>query len=373
MKQTGSTPETAVKEIARDAGAVAVGIASVDRLTDKPSMDANYLLPGARSVVSIMLPLDDRIIRDYLGKVDRTGFQRHETETYRKLYAIGSRIADFLKAEGHRAVVAEPNLDYRYKDSKEYKKVPYGVRQKLTEWLGSDSSWPVAAFKKAILPVLYEVSVKKSVDWNLTPSFSHRYGAVAAGIGGFGWSGNVLHPDFGARVLYNTVITDCDMPSDPMLEQSPCDGCRICAKVCQSNFIHPKEKTAVTIGGRSVEYNRKGHNLRCVFVCAGFSGQNKHAGWSTWSPGRVTLPESDDALEAFWKTFVTENLWNRNFYSKVLGDLQYHSEKGFIRKESERFASTCGNCQLVCWQTRDLRKENYDLIINSGVVTGEGK
>lgn len=371
MKKTRSTPETAVKELARSSGAAAVGIASVDRLTDKPSMDAGYLLPGARSIISIMLPLDDRIIRDYLGKKDREGLQQHETETYRKLYAIGTEIADLLKKEGHRAVVAEPNLDYRYKDSKEYKKVPYEIRQKLSDWLGSDSPWPVAKFKKMILPILYEVSVKKSVDWNLTPSFSHRYGAVAAGIGGFGWSGNVLHPDFGARVLYNTVITDLDLPSDPMLDNSPCDGCRICTKVCQSNFINPKEKTAVTIGGRSFEHNKKAHNLRCIFVCAGFSGQNKHAGWSTWSPGRVILPESDDALELFWKKFVTTNMWYRNFYSKVMADLQYHSEKGFIRKETDRFATTCGNCQLVCWQTRELRRENYEILVNSGVVTGD--
>ncbi len=370
MKQTRSALGTAVKQMAENAGAAAVGISSVGRLTDKPSMDANYLLPGARSIVSVMLPLEDRVIRDYLGKTNRIGFQLHETETYRKLYAIGTEIADFMKAEKYRAVVAEPNLDYRYKDSTEYRKIPYQVRQNVLDWLASDSFYPVGKFKKAILPVLYDVSFKNSIDWELTPSFSHRYGAVAAGIGHFGWSGNVLHPDYGARVLYNTVITDCDMPSDPMLEKTPCDGCRICTKVCQSNFIHPKKKTSVTIGDRIFEHNKKAHNLRCIFVCAGFSGQNKHAGWSTWSPGRVNLPESDDALEARWKEFVKVNLWNRNHYSKVFADLLYHSEKGFIRKESERFASTCGNCQLVCWQTREMRRQNYDLIVNSWEVSG---
>jgi len=40
-----------VKKIGLDGGAEAVGFAGVDRLTDKPSMDASYLLPGARSII----------------------------------------------------------------------------------------------------------------------------------------------------------------------------------------------------------------------------------------------------------------------------------------------------------------------------------
>jgi hypothetical protein len=83
------------------------------------------------------------------------------------------------------------------------------------------------------------------------------------------------------------------------------------------------------------------------------------------------LPESDDQLEEFWKQFVFENIWQGNYYSKVLSDLTYHSELGFIRKTRERFATTCGNCQLICWKTRAERKENYDILVNGGVVEGQ--
>jgi hypothetical protein len=48
--------------------------------------------------------------------------------------------------------------------------------------------------------------------------------------------------------------------------------------------------------------------------------------------------------------------------------LNCHSELGFVRKKEERFASTCGNCQLVCWEKKKQRKENYDILINSGEV-----
>jgi len=356
-----------LKELAREQGASAVGISGVDRLVGNPSMDAGYLLPGARSIISIMLPLDGGIIRDYLGKKDRLGFQHHETQVYRKLFRIGESLVRRLRTRGHRALVAEPNLDYRYKDDPAYKRVPYRVRQAVADAFARDSSPPVRALKRWILPWLYETSFR-SIDWNLTPSFSHRYGAVAAGIGVPGWSGNVLHPAHGARVLYNTVITDCALAPDPMMDRSPCDGCRFCVRVCQSSFIHAKRESEVTVGGRTFVHNRKAHNLRCIFVCAGFSGQNRYPSWSTWSPGRVPLPETDTGIEEFWRRFVFKNFWKRNYYSRVLTDLTAHSELGFIRKTGERFASTCGNCQLVCWKTRQLRQENHDILVQGGVV-----
>ena len=129
-----------------------------------------------------------------------------------------------------------------------------------------------------------------------------------------------------------------------------------------------KEKTSVRIGGKTYHHNKKAHNLRCIFVCAGLSGQNLHQGWSTWSPGRISLPDADDDLDRAFKDLVFKSFWQRNYYSKVLTDLTYHSEMGMIRKTEERFNTTCGNCQLVCWKTRKERKENYEIIINSGVV-----
>ncbi|MBW1897760.1 MAG: hypothetical protein JRI61_01725 [Deltaproteobacteria bacterium] len=277
-----------IKKIGLDGGAEAVGFAGVDRLTDKPSMDASYLLPGARSIISVMKPLDGQTIRDYLGKKNRENLQRHETEVYRLLHAIGQEQATYLQTQGYRAVVAEPNLDYRYKDKPGYKRVPYSIRQKIADWFASDSKIPVKWIKNAMVPTLSKPSFKH-VDWNLTPSFSHRYGAIASGIGYMGWSGNVLHPAYGARVLYNTVITDAQLPSDPMIAESPCDGCRICTRVCQSDFLHQKQATTVTIGRKTFEHNKKAHNLRCIFVCAGFSGQNKHKETLRHSGSRSSL------------------------------------------------------------------------------------
>ena len=91
--------------------------------------------------------------------------------------------------------------------------------------------------------------------------------------------------------------------------------------------------------------------------------------WATWSPGRFDVPEDDQVLESFRSQFVTKHLWQNNFYAKNLLNLLnlvYHNHYGMIRKPEERFSPTCGNCQLVCFPTREERKENYDIIKNSG-------
>ncbi len=356
-----------IKRVALDEGAAAAGVASFERLGGLPSMVPHYLLPGTRSIISLALPLDGTVIRRYLGKENHEGLQHHETEIYRKLHTVGLKIASFLESEGYKALVPEPNLDYRWKNTKAAQQIPDPVKQRVMDWSVSRSGRLVTALKRIIANRTYYRSVA-AVDWKLTPSFSHRYGAVAAGLGSFGWSGNVMHPDHGARVLYHTVLTDAPMESDPMIEDTPCDGCRTCVKVCQAGYMSPKEKDTVTIGNKTFTHTRKGHNLRCILVCGGFVGQHKYKGWSTWSPGRMTLPDTDHDIVQFWNNFALRNLPQHNYFSKTLSDINYHNQYGFIRKPGERFRTTCGNCQFVCWKDRKDRKENYNILVNSGEV-----
>jgi len=356
-----------LQKTALDEGAALVGVASADRLTGKPSMDPNYLMPGAKSIISFSVPLDRSIIQRYLGKKDQDAMQHHETGVYRKLFHIGEKLVEILKEQGHEAIVAEPNLDYRFKNTPEYKKVPYPIRQKMVDWFASESGLLGTALKRILFKRMYKSSTA-AVDWNLTPSFSHRYGAVAAGIATMGWSGNVLHPDFGAHFLINTVITNAEIEPDPMMKEEVCSNCKLCEQVCQAGMIHKNQSDQITIGGRSFTHNKKGHNLRCTLVCAGFTGKNKFNDWSTWSPGRFTLPESDDQIEAFWNQLALENGWKHNYHAKVLSDLIYHTEHGPVRKKNERFKVTCGNCIFVCAKTLEERKENYRLIVNNGEV-----
>jgi len=189
---------------------------------------------------------------------------------------------------------------------------------------------------------------------------------VAAGIGAMGWSGNVLHPDHGARVLYHSILTDAELAPDPMLADTSCDGCRICTRVCQGGFMHPKEADGVTIGGVHHTHTRKAANLRCIFVCGGLTGQSRDPRWSTWSPGRIELPDSDDELPALWERVARATLGRANHYSKTLAALQYHADRGYLRKTEDRLPLTCGNCQLVCASTRAERKRLFRRVLNSG-------
>jgi epoxyqueuosine reductase len=363
----GKKMNALVKQIALDEGAADVGVSSVRRLTEKVSMDPGYLLPGAKSIITFLVPLDGEIIRKYLGKESQDIMQRHETDVYRKLDHIGNSISEALNKKGYPSIAAEPNLDYRFKNSPEYKKIPYSIRQKIIDWFASESGTLSTALKKRLFKKMFLRSTE-AVDWNLTPSFSHRYGAVAGGIATMGWSGNVLHPDFGAHFLINTVITQAEIQPDPLMDAEVCNRCHCCVKVCQAGMIHSKETDSVVIGGKSFEHNKKGHNLRCTFVCAGLTGQNLYKGWSTWSPGRFELPETDDRIEEFWTEFANTNGWRHNYYAKILSDLTYHTEHGPVRKKSERFKVTCGNCLFVCAGTLKERKQNYETIINSGEV-----
>lgn len=185
---------------------------------------------------------------------------------------------------------------------------------------------------------------------------------MAAGIGGIGWSGNVVSPRFGARVVLDSVITDAVLDPDPMLNSSPCDGCRKCSVVCQSGYINLKDSQQTSLNGVIFIHNRHGHNIRCTFVCGGLSGQSRYPKWATWSPGRVRLPDSDDNIKEWFESFIADNLWRGNFYSKLMRDL-FLMSRGLKIQNS---MSTCHFCRLVCWQTRQERQENYELVRAAG-------
>jgi len=356
--------EPEIKRLGMSMGATAVGISQVSRLPRLPSADTGHMLPGTRSMVSIMVHYQEDIVARYLGKLDWRSLHRHETELYGKLDRIARALVRLLLHRGHRAVAGEPNLDYRYKSRLGYRVVPHRFKQALADWLASDSIPPVQRAKRALAPRLYSWALR-TTGWRLTPGFSHRYGAVACGLGVLGWSGNLLHPDHGARVLCNTVLTGADLQSDEMLTAEVCDGCRLCARSCQSGFVRLKERDHVDIGGRRFVHNRKASNLRCIMVCGGFSGQSRFPEWSTWSKGRVALPEDDADLQRSWDQLVANHLGYENHHSGTLADLLYHSEYGYVRKLKERFRTTCGYCQFVCAPTSNRRRELYELLTSA--------
>ena len=113
------------------------------------------------------------------------------------------------------------------------------------------------------------------------------------------------------------------------------------------------------MGGRTFVHSRRASNLRCILVCGGFVGQSNHPKWSTWSEGRLKLPEDDAELQHTWDRLIPNHLGSANHYARTLAALVSHSEFGFLRKREERFQTTCGYCQFVCAPEQKRRDRLY--------------
>ena len=249
--------ETELKELALGEGSIQAGIARREAFSEAPpSADMRYLRPWANAVVSFAVTTGTDWIRDYLGKVTRMVIRDNMHNVYHEIYRIANVIASRLKGAGFKAHAIIPNGLYR----------------------------PDHTFEKE-LP-----------DHDVKPPLSLRYMAVGAGVGTFGWSGNVMVPGYWSNVYLGGVLTDALLEPDSPMEETLCDNCRICTRVCPVGFINKREQTSVSIGGRQFVYNSKRGDLRCVIGCGGFTGLSKKGKWSSWSTGRTILPDTDEGL-----------------------------------------------------------------------------
>lgn len=82
------------------------------------------------------------------------------------------------------------------------------------------------------------------VDWERQLAhLSHKHAAVACGIGWIGRNNLLVHARYGARVRYNTVITNMPLEVEESTVQS-CGDCKACLSSCpvgaigESTFHH---------------------------------------------------------------------------------------------------------------------------------------
>lgn len=308
-----------IREIALDypmsAGACATGIVTSEMLSGgPPSVDLNYVLPEAKSVLVFAVPLNQSFIEPFLSKQDRLSHERDNFQVNYIATGIAGALADLLRQRGCNAVPVSANNVYR----------PEPLKMGL-----------------------------------MHPEISLRYLAVRAGIAHFGLSGNVITPKEGAAIILGAVVTEGELePTKPLpAEDNYCDECRLCMASCASGFMDRKEKDMVTMGGNEYAYAKRRSQFRCQFVCGGFSGLHKSGKWSSWSPGRWEIPETDDNIvPAFLPGFKAYNKW-----PDIEGG-QYHV---MMRK---KLLLTCGHCQLICHPDKDVRIKRHKMLTNSGVV-----
>ena len=356
--------EEKIKDFVRSQGVELVGLAGPDRLEGPPSLDPTYTLKGAKSIVSMVLPMNQGAIHDYLGKKSDVPHNVDQLKENQRMFRVSEMVAGYIRSLGYKAAVVPPNNSYRR--------------------------------------TLYVFAT--------IPTFSHRFGAMAAGIAGQGWSGNVMTEEYGAATYLGTVVTDAVLKSDPLRHSSRyfvdewCKKCRVCDKVCPLGmFIGEEEEYILMNGELHPRAKRRDINL-CNGGCFGLHALSNDKKWSTygyrWTKGWMDVPLEELTTMKVIPEFVRQislagdsgarYKMIRHYAGYLMKDellneyLDKHPEtmsqeehkKAFV-KHGERLGVkglqndtllTCGNCGVVCGSSIAESAERYRLLTQSGLV-----
>ena len=319
--------ETRLKSLAVRLGADLVGITNRDLLSDgPPSADPRYLLPSANSVISFSISLDRDIAQDFISKKKWRPHCENRKAIAQKLYTIGDKLAEQLRSEGYEAVNVDLNNNYR--------------------------------------PEKAAADVTEMTEFH--PDFSHRYAALAAGIGRLGWSGNLLTKEHGALVELGSVLTSASLkPDTPIPDKDhPCDRCKMCSLVCPVEMIQPKASSQITVAGVTETISRKRPNTCCWISCTGYEGLATSLTWSNWSPYRLghPLPENREELNALCTSLQKADPQMQDVNNS------FSNYREAIFDPDWFYYTVCGFCRSVCSPRREDRLANRKLIINSGTA-----
>jgi len=363
--------EAQIKQLAKDEGAVLVGICSAESINDKEFSDASFLLPEAQSVISIALAYSEKAAKNFLAKIESETLNLEEGQMTIDLRRIGGKIKNFLEEKGYKAYNCEINLNYRNRvNQAQYDLV---LAHRDLELKDKDENYELSRKEQKRLNLLRknlnEEARSRPISEQNVPDFSHRCAAVAAGLGRVGWSGNVVTEDYGARVLFNSVITDAKLTPDTPMEKNPCNKCKLCEKVCQSGFFSRDEGEQITIAGVEETIGKRKSLAYCCTICGGLACQNRFPEFSTWSPyPPITLPSEDKIDELFF------DLQKDLILSPDPEDAEHMLKfvrgmiEGLHNQPLDVYFLTCSHCQLVCGPTMKDKKEGYKSVIDAGVI-----
>ncbi len=329
-----------IEKLLKDRGALKVGFVTRKTIVGgPPSANISYHLPEAQSAIVFALPLDREKIRAYLRKDTPNGRADHDQdnmETTLRAYKQANTVARFIKEKDFDAILIFPNLKYRKMNA---------------------------------------IGILKAI-----PEISLRYLAVRSGVGSFGWSGNIGIKNFGTAMILGGVTTTAQLkPTEPVPPaESFCTKCKLCVEVCAFRMFDRKEEVTVTLGGIEFSYAKRIDALRCVIVCGGYPGLDKKEKWSTWSPARFPYPHTEkEVIKTFAQVFrfrpnvLVSGEYGGYHTSKIEDDpelVPYLKNNLETKNLIKSIKFTCGNCQLICRGNSRETEENYNILVNSGVV-----
>ena len=257
-----------VMDMAKTLGASHVGITTKNSLNDShQTTDLDYILDGAESAVTFAVPFSDKdldnVVDMYLKKQDHKKLETAKVRATTLANGIALEISGLLNQVGYKTTPVHSNFVYRKESPAEYR----------------------------------------------VPPLSHKFLAFRGGIGHIGYSGMIITKEYGANIALASVVTQAKLEATNALPESEnyCDNCKLCSKVCLGDYMLNDEHED-EIGGVKYKTALKAHPMRCSFVCTGSTGY-KGGNWSTWSPARFNIPESDDELnEIFQEQAIPHNM-----------------------------------------------------------------
>lgn len=177
-----------LRDLCLEAGADDAGCVSVDAAAvadQRPFIER--LLPGARTLVSLVLRMNPEPIRTPERSVSNHEF--HHTSD--RITEVGHQVARVLAARGVRAIAP-----------------PAGFPMEMGRFPGR--------------------------QWII----SHKPVAVAAGMGQMGIHRNLIHPRFGNFILLGTLVLDQEVTAHGApIEYNPCLECKLCVAACPVGAI----------------------------------------------------------------------------------------------------------------------------------------
>ncbi len=115
--------------------------------------------------------------------------------------------------------------------------------------LGNNNSYRMTRFiekgtgtKAAPVPVSYPLDMQPPV-MGMAGDVSLRHAAVAAGLGAFGQNNLVIHPEFGAQIVFAGILTQLPFESDPPVTENPCTDCGLCVESCPAGALEKEGYT----------------------------------------------------------------------------------------------------------------------------------
>ena len=360
------TLESEIKNYLTTLGVKVVGLAGPGRFDGPPSLDPDYIMKGAKSIVSYALPLDVAAIYDYLSKKSAIPHNIDQIRKNQRSMHIGTKLVKFLGEKGYRAKGISANIDYR----------------------------------------------RSFVLYGAYPRFSHRYGAYVSGIAAPGISGNAIVKEYGASAILNTVVTDAELESAPILDprcyfDDLCQHCMSCKAACPTKmFMHDQEEYALINGQLYPRGKKRDINL-CNVSCGGLHALSANKKWSSWGKSWIESwvgvepdPEKQDIKgDALRSLVMTRDLSARlepifSFYSKPYDDGLFENRNLFPDYEdldgategqklrsyaqvlekilgihiADPISMSCAHCALVCGPNADESQKRWKMLSRSGIL-----